>query len=124
MQSFSRHCYNIRHQLGVCKRQRENLSVHEVWLHVDFAENWVSKSLYEVQAVHFGGSHSQLSLHTGVVYNGAFSNPRTFCSISDNTDHGPVAIWNHLVPVLKDLKEEFPGLTKLHVMSDGPVMQY
>ena len=62
MQSFSRHCYNIRHQLGVCKRQRENLSVHEVWLHVDFAENWVSKSLYEVQAVHFGGSHSQLSL--------------------------------------------------------------
>jgi hypothetical protein len=124
MQRYSKHCYNIGHQSKVCKVKRENLGMNEIWIHIDFAENWCTKSLREVQAAHFGGSHSQLSLHTCVAYGGSFSQPRAICTISDNTDHGPIAIWNHLTPVLSDFKTEFPDLDHLHVMSDGPVTQY
>ena len=42
--TFSRHCYNIKHQTDVCRMKRINLSENEVWLHIDFAENWYSKS--------------------------------------------------------------------------------
>ena len=124
MQRYSKHCYNISHQSKICKMKRENLARNELWIHIDFAENWSTKSLREVQAAHFGGSHSQLSLHTCVAYSGSFRQPRSVCTISDNTDHGPVAIWNHLTPVLSDFKSEFPDLDSLHVMSDGPVTQY
>jgi hypothetical protein len=124
MQRYSKHCYSISHQFKICKMKRENLGRNEIWLHIDFAENWCTKSLREVQAAHFGGSHNQLSLHTCVAYSGLFSQPRTICTISDNTDHGPIAIWNHLTPVLSDFKMEFPDLDTLHVMSDGPVTQY
>ena len=124
MQYFTKHCYNIKHQFDVCKMKRESLAEDEVWLHIDFAENWCSKSLSEVQAAHFGGSHRQISLHTCVAYSGSFSSKRCICSISDNTNHAPLAVWHHLRPILVDLKTEFPHLRRLHVMSDGPVTQY
>jgi len=123
MPNLSKHTFNIKHQFQITKMKKESLQDNELLLHIDFAENWCCKSLTEVQACHFGGSHNQVSLHTGVAYGGSFGKS-SFCSVSDNTDHGPVAIWHHLMPVLVDFKREFPQLVKLHFMSDGPVTQY
>ena len=36
--------------------------------HVDFSENYTCKCSDEVQSMHFGGSHQQASVHTGVYY--------------------------------------------------------
>ena len=124
MDKLSKHEFNIKHQYQICKQKRENLKADELWLHIDFAENWASKSLDEIQATNWGGSHFQISLHTCVAYTGSASNPISICSISDNTDHSPVSIWHHLKPVLLHLKEEYPLVEKLHFMSDGPVTQY
>ncbi|CAM4464580.1 unnamed protein product [Leuciscus chuanchicus] len=38
--------------------------------------------------------------------------------------HDPAAIWAHTNKVLHFLKEQNPGLTTLHVVSDGPTTQY
>ncbi|KAI0216194.1 hypothetical protein LSAT2_031760, partial [Lamellibrachia satsuma] len=103
------------------------LGEHEAWLHIDFAENWCCKEMAEVQAAHFGGSHSQVTLHTGVAYIGASENSKravSFCSLSDSMEHGPKAIWGHLKPFLLELKRTYPQLTVLHFMNDGPVPQY
>jgi hypothetical protein len=122
MSKFGKHTFNVKHQQNTCREYRANLNDEELWLHIDFAENYCCKSLSEVQAAHFGGSHAQVSLHTCVAYTGS-RKPIAICTMSNNTDHGPQAIWNHLIPVLTDLKREFP-VKKLHFMSDGPVTQY
>ncbi|KAJ8334000.1 hypothetical protein SKAU_G00413190 [Synaphobranchus kaupii] len=78
-----------------------NLKHNESLLHIDFSENYSCKYSKEIQSVHFGGSHQQASLHTGVLYTAGEEAPRTFCSISPSRRHEPVAIWAHLDPVLK-----------------------
>jgi len=85
---------------------------------VDFAENWCGKQQQEIQSTHFGGSHSQISLHTCMCYIGGVENPIAICTMSDNTAHGPRAIWCHLSPVLLMLRDRFPQVTQLHFMSE------
>ncbi|KAL7861848.1 hypothetical protein SRHO_G00132890 [Serrasalmus rhombeus] len=78
----------------------------------------------EIQSVHFGGSHQQATLHTGVLYIKAEQPIIPFCSISPSRQHDPPAIWAHLSPILTQLRERCPGVTRLHFFSDGPATQY
>lgn len=108
-------------------RNEENLEKDECLLHVDFSENYACKYNKEIQSVHFGGSHKQASLHTGVLYkvkDGNEVQAEGFCTISACTDHGPPAIWAHLDPILKSIREEMPEITKLLMWSDSPSTQY
>ena len=50
MKKFCRHIFNVKHQENVCRQKRLNLQNDELWLHIDFAENYCCKSLNEVQA--------------------------------------------------------------------------
>ncbi|CAC5359740.1 unnamed protein product [Mytilus coruscus] len=76
----------------------------------------------EIQSMHFGASKKQLSLHTGVYYVSNYQ--KTFCTVSENLQHGPAGIWAHLKPILKRIKQESPGVTSLEIFSDGPTTQY
>lgn len=122
LQKFKRHAYNIRRQYGVYKTVRENLHPDECMLHVDFSENYTCKYSNETQSLHFGGSHEQASLHTGILYVGKDTIP--FCTISKCRQHDPPAIWAHLKPILEMTREKNPQVTTLHVFSDGPTTQY
>lgn len=77
----------------------------------------------EIQSVHFGGSHQQATLHTGVLYN-TEQTPIPFCSISSSRRHDPPAIWAHLEPVLEMVKTRYPIVERLHFFSDGQATQY
>jgi len=46
----------------------------------------------------FGKSRNEVSLHTSVLY-------KRVCSVSENRNHRPAAIWAHLRPILSHLKE-------------------
>lgn len=119
---IGRHIYNIKHQYATLRELKENLTDHEMLLHVDFAENYLCKYASEIQAVHFGDSHQQVSLHTVVAYiKGAQS---SYCTLSSSFRHDPSAIWAHLRPVLHHLKENNPSIKVLHLVSDGPTTQY
>ena len=96
----------------------------ECLIHVDFSENYTSKLAREIQSMHFGASKKQITLHTGVMHVGAGGKPLTFCSLSDNCEHGPLGIWTHLRPVLDDLKTEHPAVNIVHFFSDSPCTQY
>lgn len=121
-QKLGKHVYNIRHQYAALRGLKENLREDEVILHIDFAENFQCKYNSEVQAVHFGDSHHQVSLHTGVAY--TWKDVKSLCSISSSFRHDPSAIWAHLTQVLTYLREQHPTATTLHVVSDGPTTQY
>ena len=121
---ISSHIFNINTQFSECKKKKESLNHNELFVHIDFAENWTCKRLTEIQSAHFGGSNAQITLHTGVAYIAGQTVPESFCGISDNNSHNPSAIWSHLNPVLQYFKRKFPELDILHFLSDGPVTQY
>ncbi|KAI8432593.1 hypothetical protein MSG28_013580 [Choristoneura fumiferana] len=107
------------------KKCKDNLTDQEILLHCDFSENYACKLAEEVQALHFGASKRQISLHTGVFYaKDDDKAPTSFCTISPNTNHSPGAIWAHLAPVIQLIKDKYPKVTTLHFYSDGPTTQY
>lgn len=58
----------LHHQYLAISEIKNKLKENEALIHIDFSENYGCKYSEEVQSAHFGGSKSQLSLHTVVVY--------------------------------------------------------
>jgi hypothetical protein len=100
------------------------MSPKDVLIHIDFSENYIAKLSSAIQSAHFGASQRQITLHTGVYYVGPNSMPETFCSLSDSFQHGPAAIWTHLLPVLDNILHKYKAVDRVHVFSDGPSAQY
>ena len=123
LKKFKEHLFNINHQYKTYKYIKDHLEDNEILVHCDFSENYSCKMHKEIQAVHFGASQYQISLHTSVVYK-KNERPKSYCTLSDSTNHSPEGIWAHLIPVLKDLKQMYPQVDTIHVYSDGPTVQY
>ena len=104
------------------KNIKDNLSENTVVIHIDFSENYNCKYAKEVQAIHFGASHNQASLHTGILYMKEKTVP--FCTISASGRHDPSGIWAHLDPIIDYLKQAYPKISNIHFFSDGPTTQY
>ncbi|XP_050391948.2 uncharacterized protein LOC126810751 [Patella vulgata] len=119
---FKRHFYNMKNQFLHHRNILRDLNDKECILHVDFAENYQGKLDSEIQAMHFGASKTQITLHTGILYTKDCH--KTFCTVSDSLEHGPAAIWAHLLPLLKDVRKEAPSIDTIHFYSDGPTSQY
>lgn len=123
---FMKHLNNIYHQYQALNLAKRQVNEETAILHIDFAENYICKYAEEVQAVHFGGSKPQISLHTAVLYHYVESESTItpFCTISENLRHDPVFICNHLLPIIKIIKRIHPNLQTIHLVSDGPSSQY
>lgn len=124
LQKFKAHYFNIQHQFISYRQLRKQMKSNVALVHVDFSENYVANLSSAVSSYHYGASQHQISLHTGVYYVGANSLPYTFCSVSDNLEHGPAAIWAHLNPVIEHIKNMHGDVNVLHFFSDGPTSQY
>lgn len=120
---FCTHLYNIGHQFTRLKQLKETLTENDVVVHVDYSENYTCKWSKEIKDTHFGGSHEQVTLHTGVMY---FNDGQaeSFATVSDSLQHDAVATWAHLEPVLEDIRASHPQAKNIHFLSDGPTSQY
>lgn len=119
LQKFFQHEVNIVHQYNTLKSLKQSLTERDAVIHMDFSENFSTKCNQEIQAYHFGGSRSQISMHTVVVY--TKDSTSSHCTLSSNLAHNVAAIWAHLKPVLVSLPL---SVENLHFLSDGPVTQY
>lgn len=122
------HTANINHQYRILDTIKKELKCDEIFIHMDFSENYECKYAREIQSVHFGGSKPQVTLHTVVVYycdqlSGEHRH-KSFVTLSDCNLHSAVAIAAHLEPVIKDVKEFIPQIRTVHFLSDGPTTQY
>lgn len=127
LQSFLKHIGTIAHQYQALARLKKNLLQTDVLIHIDFSENYSCKYMEEIQAVHFGGGRQRVTLHTGVLYLRSPDNvvkTQSFCTLSANNRHDSVAVWAHLKPIFKWLKDERPNINTIHLLSDSPVNQY
>lgn len=55
-------------------------------------------------------SCSEITLHTGISYNGKDSRVKSFCTVSESMDHSPAAVWAYLNPVLDEMQRENESL--------------
>ncbi|CAL8255280.1 unnamed protein product [Arctogadus glacialis] len=92
----------------------------ECLIHIDFSENLSCNYSNDIQSVHFGSSHQQAKLHTGVIHVGGTQEPTCFTSISPSKHKSPAAIWEHLKPALDYVQTTHPKVSVLHFLSDGP----
>lgn len=120
---ISTHLYNILHQFTHLKQLKENLTQHDVVVHVDYSENYTCKWSKEIKDTHFGGSHQQVTLHTGVLYF-TRGQAESFATVSASLQHDAVATWAHLQPVLGYITSNYPLAKNIHFLSDGPTSQY
>lgn len=119
---FRTHYYNMKTQQKQYRQCIEKLKPHEVLLLCDFSENYTCKLREEIQALHYGASKQQVTLHCGIIY--YMNKSESFCSVSDNLSHEPPGIWAHLLPVIRHMKQQNPNVTVIHYFSDGPSSQY
>ena len=124
LSKFKKHSFNIRQQYAYYRELRKSMATDECLIHVDFSENFTCKYSSEIQAVHFGSSHQQATLHTGVLYVGGIQEPTCFTTISPSKHKSPAAIWEHLNPVLDHVQATYPDVSVVHFFSDGPCTQY
>lgn len=124
MITYKQHSFNIWNQPTHYGEQKENLKQNEGFTHIDFSENYQTKLGKEIQSMHFGASHAQITLHTGISCNGIDSKVESFCTVSESMDHSPSAVWAYLNPVLGEMQRENESLETLHIFSDGPATQY
>ena len=74
----------------------------------------------EIQSVNFGASQKQIPKPKDMFY----TIGNHVSDATDNLCHCPCGIWAYLSPVIKHTWTKHSGLTKLHVISDGPTTQY
>lgn len=119
---FKIHSYNMWHQINEYNKCCNNLNPGEAAIHCDFSQNFECKLSSEVQAMHFGASKNQVTLHTGVLFlNGK---KQSFCTVSPSNIQQPSAIWAHLLPIIELAQFLDPQLKVIHIFSDGPSSQY
>lgn len=118
---YMAHIGRIRHQYRALKDLKNTAKEDPstVVIHCDFSENYGCKYGREIQSCHFGANWKQITLHTGILYNGAKT--LAFSSVSRCLYHDAIAIWCHLKPILQEYAQ---STTKLHFISDSPSSQY
>nr|CAI5860730.1 unnamed protein product [Callosobruchus analis] len=121
-----KHISNRNHQYKAIDLIKKTITRNSAEIHVDFSENVSCKYAREIQSMHFGGSHKQLTLHTVVIYYRNNENviSQSFCTVSESLRHDPVSILAHLQPVFQVNSKKVSNLSTLHFVSGGPSTQY
>lgn len=125
--NYLKHIYDTAYQHRFLANLRKNLRKNEVLFVMDFSQNYLCKYASEVQSVHFGASKRQIALHTGAFFLKNAKNESecvSFCTASDNLNHDAPAVWAHMQPILRLIRQKVPKVDTIHFQSDGPTTQY
>ena len=98
-EKLGKHVFNIRHQyLQIMKPK-------QMFIHIDFRENYTYKYNTEIQSVHFGPpTCKQPFIQVCCV-----RQPK-FATLSVSMRHDPSAIWAHLKPMVEDARKTNPQI--------------
>ena len=124
---YLKHVFTISHQYKVLGLIKNNLNDNEIFIIIDFSQNYNLKYNREIQSVHFVASKKQASLQTRAFF---YKNNVTglecisFVSVSDCLRHDAAATWALLEPVFTYVKQHVPNFKSIHFQSDGPSTQY
>ena len=127
--TFREHHRRVGEQYAAVRKLKEVLPHDHAAVHMDYAENWSTSFMHEIQSAFFG--KDQLTLHPMVVYHREREDDlqeelrtSSFVGVSEVIQHSfptTLAFLKKLVPHIKTL---VPDLSHLHVITDSPSSQY
>jgi hypothetical protein len=103
---------------------KDNLTIGECLIHLDFAENYSFVIQEEVQSYHW--TNAQATIHPLCIYNRDAGKlmMKTYCIISDYLNHDATSVNVFLSEVITDLKRHVSELRKIYYLSDGGPAHY
>ena len=121
---FRDHVFRVKRQFRMSRELKEHLPDNEVYVHMDFAENYACKTADEIQSAYWNSS--QVTLHPIVIY---------YRENKEIKHHSLVAISNTLVhasstvvAILDKLYAlqlpELQNVKHVHYWTDSPTSQY
>jgi len=121
---FRKHVERVQNQYKELRRLREDLPQNEILLWMDFAENYNCSSVEAVQSTYWNAQ--TISLHTMVAYfpDGHHKTVQSYVAVSDSISHNATVVYCILQKVVPLLKEDYPGLKRIHYLTDSPSSQY
>ena len=125
VEQFSSHVARVRLQYGQLKKLKEELPPHQMIVQMDFAENYICRSLDEVQTAYW--NQTAVTLHPIVVYFKSEKNElkhKSFVVVSDVMSHSAGTVCSFLDAVIPLLKEIDKDLHEIHYWTDSPSSQY
>ena len=124
MNDFQAHVERVQLQYQVLKTLKEKLSLNEIIVQLDFAENYSCKSADEVQSAFF--NKPSVTLHPTVAYykNGDSLAHANYIIVSNELSHKASTVLTFLDEIMPHLKGLVPDLKKIHYWSDSPSSQY
>lgn len=122
---FKNHVFRMKRQYEQMRTLKLNLPDHQLIVQLDFAGNYMCRSLEEVQSAYF--NMSAMTLHPWVAYykmdNGELGRQSYVTVLDEMLQRAStvIAIMDVIVPELKKLDND---LTTIHYWSDSPISQY
>lgn len=119
------HSFIARQQSVFFKECKENLKEGELFVSLDFSENYTFVIQNEAQGYHW--NNKSATIHPFVVY---FKDSRNelqhynFVIISECLNHDSVSVHLFISKLLIFLKGKFPIISKIYYISDGAAAQY
>lgn len=122
--NLTRHSFVAKTQAECFKNLKANLDASECVIVGDFSENYSFVIQDEVQGFHW--ENSQATVHPFVMYfrDSDKTKHQSFCFISNELSHKTEVVWAFLRILIKELKQNFPFINKIHYFSDGCAGQY
>ena len=121
---FREHHRRVGEQYAAVRLLKSILAEDHAICHMDYAENWGTSYMAEVQSAFYG--KDQLTLHPMVVYyrHGETLKHFSYVGVSEVTQHAFPTTLAFVTKVLGHIKDVVPGLQHLHMVTDSPSSQY
>ena len=123
--TMAAHTERARTQHRVVRELRENLSLVEVTIQMDFAENWNISYPEEPQSVYY--NKEPITVHPVVIhYKDVSGTTKHYCMAltTDDRKHDAGAILAFLRVIVRFITKNLRGIKVLHYVSDSPSSQY
>ena len=124
IKEFGDHAKRIQTQYRALKNLKENLTVDEAMIQMDFSENYECQIQEEIQSAYW--DKTPITLHPAVVFfkeNGSLGHKCIVC-ISDDKRHNADAVFAFMKELIPQVKSCYPKLKLLHYWTDSPTSQY
>ena len=121
---FCSHVARVKRQYAEIQTLKANLNNNEVIIHMDFAENYVCKTVEEVQSAYW--TQMGVTLHPVVIYfnNEGSLQHKSIVLVSDEMGHNSATVLVFIDKIIPEVKLLMPTVSVIHYWTDSPTSQY
>lgn len=122
---FTQHVQRVWRQYAESLKIKKNLTVDEVVVIMDFAENYSCKSVNEIQSAYW--NQNAVTLHPVVFYykeSGEELHHKSMVIVSDEMGHNSSTVLTFIDKVVPEVQKCVPRVKKIHYYTDSPTSQY